>query len=53
VVSPALNPVAPGLDVGVVLVPLLLLLLLLHAPSARAATAPSAASPKVLRLLMR
>jgi len=44
-------PVVLGLDVGVVLVPLLLLLL--HAPSARAAAAPSTASPKVLRLLIR
>jgi hypothetical protein len=46
----ALNPVG---DVEPPPLPLLLLLpLLLHAASARAATAPNAARPKVLRLLM-
>jgi hypothetical protein len=49
-VTAALNPVVPGLDVGVPL--LLLLLLLLHAPSTRAAAAANATTPKVLRLVM-
>jgi hypothetical protein len=48
-VTAALNPVTPGLDVGLVL---LLLPPLLHAASAIAAAAPNAARPKVLRLLM-
>jgi hypothetical protein len=57
-VTPALYPVVPALDVGlaVLLPPLLLLLLLLplllHATSVKAA-APSAARAKVLRLLIR
>ena len=49
-VTAALKPVVPGLDVGLLL--LLLLPPLLHAASARAAAAPNAARPKVLRLLM-
>jgi hypothetical protein len=52
-VIPALNATAPVLDVGLLVLLPLPLPLLLHAPSARAATAPSAASPKVLRLIIR
>ncbi len=48
-VTAALNPVAPGLDVGLLLP---LLPLLLHAASATAAAAATAATPKVLRLGM-
>ena len=50
-VTPALNAAAPADEFGVAL--LLLLPPLLQAASARAAAAPNAASPKVLRLLIR